>query len=268
MKNKKVLLYYFLEFIFTILFFLTMSILIFKITIFNKNYFINKLEKANYYHEFYLDIYNDYENYIMQSGFDNTIIKDLFTEEDLKKVINKMVDNFYEGKDTFIETDSIKEKLEFNMEEFFKTIKVTITDENSLLLFKDEIVNIYENKFTLNKYIIKYCNSFYKVKKITTILLLIFIVLDIGLYLLIRKFFRKITLSIPFLSSILLFLLIYIFFVSKINIQSILFWNNYTSKVIKYIFTDFSNLIKYVSIFGILLEFLIFVLFQLFHKKI
>ena len=135
MKNKKVLIYYLLEFILTILIFLTIIVLILKITILNKKYLISKLEQTNYYHELYEDINNDFENYIMQSGFDNSITNDLFTEEDLKKVVNNNVDNFYKGKDFVVQTDNLKNKLESNINNYLDEIKITITDNESLDLF-------------------------------------------------------------------------------------------------------------------------------------
>ena len=267
MKNKKVLLYYLLEFVLTIFVFITILLLLLKLTMLNKNYITNILEKNNYYHEVYLDINNDYENYLLSSGFDKEIIKDIFTEEQVKKDINNMVDNYYQGKEIKIATKNIKEKLELNIENYLDKINITITDEDSLNLFKEEILNIYNEKIILHKSITKYSNLFSRLNKIILLLLLSLIIIDIFLFIIIKKLFRKITLTIPIISSMLLLLLFYTFFLSKINIKSIIFWNDYVSKVIKNIFIDINNNIKLTIIIGIILEFVKLLLVIIKNKR-
>lgn len=254
MKNKKIILYYLLEFILTIFIFLTIILIVMKITVLNKTYLKNILEKNNYYHELYVDINNDFNDYIMQSGFDNSITKDLFTESELKKVINNNVDNYFLGKDIIVETKTIKNKLLNNIDNYLKDIKITITDQESMNLFISKIESIYKERIILNKELIKFSSEFNKIMKLLNIIFIIILILDIVLFILIKISFKKITLTIPILSSMILLLICYYLLFGKININSIIFWNNYISKIIKNIFFDISNSLKYISIIGIILE--------------
>ena len=254
MKNKKILLYYLLEFILTIFIFLTIILLILRLTILNKNYFIKTLEKNNYYNELYLDINNDFENYIMQSGFDIKIVDNLFTEDSLKKVINNNVDNFYKGKEIKVDTNNIKENLNNNINIYLESNNIRVTDEKSLNLFINEIINIYKNRIIINDKFIKLSNIFYKINKLVNIGTIILFILDIILLIFLKFIFKKIILTIPVLSSLFILILGYFLILDKININNIVFWNNYVSSIIKSIFLSISALIKYIVIIGIIIE--------------
>ena len=254
MKNKKILIYYLSEFVLSIFVFLTLILLILKMTILNKAYLVKILDNNNYYHELYLDINNDFENYIMQSGFDNSIVDNLFTEEDLEKIIHQNVDNFFKGKSIVVDTGKIESKLTDNINIYLDNNNIKITDDDSLNLFKEEIINIYRKRIVIDNKLIKLSDLAYKVIKSINILFIILFILDIILILIIKKIFKKITLTIPLLTSIFLLSIGYFLLIEKININNIVFWNSYLSNVIKNIFTSIKDIIKYFLAFGISLE--------------
>ena len=256
MKNKKILLYYLLEFILTICVFITILLLIIKITILNKNNILKIIDNNNYYHELYLDINNDFENYIMQSGFDIKIVDNLFTKDDLQKIIHKNVDNFYKGESILINTDIVKEKLDDNINNYLESNNIKITDEKALNLFKDEIIKIYKERIIINDKLIKLSNYFNQINKLINIAFIVLVIIDIILYLIIKFIFKKITLSIPVLTSMFLLMFGYFLIIEKININNIVFWNNYVSKVIIDILLNIKNTTKYVIIIGVGLEIL------------
>jgi len=254
MINKKILFYYLLEFILTISIFISLVLIILKLTILNKNYFLNKLEENNYYHELFVDINDSFSNYIMQSGFDEEIVNDIFTEDTIKKVINNNVDNFYKGIPVTIDTSDIRKNFEDNISNYLDNNNIVISDENELKLFVDEIVNIYSDRIIVHKSLNNYSNKFVKLCKLVNILIMISIVMDIILFTIIKLIFKKITLTIPIFTSILLLILIYYLLFSKININYIVFWNSYISNVIKNVFLDIGLIIKYTIVIGICLE--------------
>ena len=256
LKNRKILLYYLLEFCLTVSIFITLILLILKITILNKNYFLDKLEKSDYYHELYLDINEDFSNYIMQSGFDSSIVDNLFDENSLKKVINNNVDNFYKGKEISVDTEEVEKKLETNINNYLESNNITASDDNELKLFVNEISNIYKDRIIIHKSLSKFSSKFAKLSKLANIMMLLSIIFDIVLFIIIKKIFKKITLTIPILTSMFLLLLIYYLLFAKININNIVFWNTYISNVIKSVFIDISSKIKYISIIGITIEIL------------
>ena len=245
-----------LEFILTICIFITIILFILKFTILDKTYVKKVLKNNNYYHELYLDINNDLENYIMQSGFDLTIVDNLFTEFDLEKIIHKNVDNFYKGKEIVINTDIVKEKLDDNINNYLESSNIKITDEEALNLFKDEIIKIYKERIIINDKLIKLSNYFNQINKLINIAFIVLVIIDIILYLIIKFIFKKITLSIPVLTSMFLLMFGYFLIIGKININNIVFWNNYVSKVIIDILLNIKNTTKYVIIIGVGLEIL------------
>ena len=267
MKNKKVLIYYLFELILTICFFLIILFLVLKLTLLNKNYFINQLNKENYYHELYLEIDNDLENYLRPSGFDNSIKNNLFTEDEIKKVLNKNVDNFYNGKNIVVETTKLKENLERNIDDYLNTINIKITDEESLNMFKDEFIKIYKNRIIIDDKINNFSKTFFKYCKIFNIIIYSLIAIFLILTIIIKFVFRKITLSIPVMASILLYVIIYIYIISKINFSNIKFWNNSVSNIIKNFFFDYINYIKYICLVCLIIEFIKMVLHIVLKRK-
>lgn len=268
MKNKKVLIYYLLELILTTCIFGLFALLILKITIFNKNYFIKQLNKTNYYHELYLEIDNDFENYLRPSGFDVSIKENLFTEEELKEVINKNVDNFYKGKNIIVDTSKLKEKLESNIDNYFTKVNLEITDEESLNMFKDEFIKIYKNRIIFNDKLINLNKSFAKLNKIINIIFYILIMVIMIIFIITKLVFKKLTLFIPLITSIILYIITYLFIISKIKIDSIKFWNESVSNIIKNIFYDSLTYMKYICIVGLILEFIIMIIYIIRKKRV
>ena len=268
MKNKKVLIYYLLEFLLTICIFIILLLFVLKLTILNKNYFIKQLNKTNYYHELYTEIDNDFENYLRPSGFDISIKDNLLTEEELKLVINKNVDNFYKGKKINVDTTKIKERLEGNIDNYLNKINIKISDEGSLNKFKDEFIKIYSNRVIINDELIKQSNTFSKLNNLVNIFFYILIIIFIILFLITKVVFKKITLFIPTITSIILYIISYIFIVSKINIKNIKFWNTSVSNIIKNIFYDNINYIKYIIVIGLILELIRMIIYTIRKKRI
>ena len=196
MKRSKVLLYYLLEFILTILVFITILLLIIKVTILNKNYIKNKINSNDYVHELYVDIKNDFNDYIIHSGFDNNIVDNLFSEDELKIIINKNVDSFYKGEAINVDTDNVKNKLEDNINNYLSEKGITVNNQKDIDLFVKEILKIYKERIVLNDKFIKLSNKFSKLANLINIFLYVLMTIDLILFLVIKKVFKKITLTI------------------------------------------------------------------------
>lgn len=108
---------------FIVLIFLSLSILssflVFTVsnTILNKEYILNKMEECNYYEKTYLDINDILEQYIGPSGLDEEVLKDIYTEEQVKNDIDITVNAIFTGEEKTIETETIREKLSKNIYE-------------------------------------------------------------------------------------------------------------------------------------------------------
>lgn len=240
----------------TITTFLTIICLICKFTILNKNYFLNKLDSNNYYEKLVNDINNDFDNYLMQSGFSEDILNNLVKTEEVKKCVLTIVNSYYEGKKVSIDDNILffKTNLENNIDNYLANSKITIADKEAIDLFVKEIVNIYKERIIVHQELINLSSSFSKVINIVNFIFIVLIIIDIVLFIVIKKIYNKITLTIPCLTSALLLLIVYYLLFMKVNINYILLWNDYVSEIIKSIFMDIKNGIIYIGIIIIVIE--------------
>ena len=66
-------------------------------TILDKEYIIKKLEETNFYSETYKLVESSFENYIDQSGLEEVVLKNICTEDKVKRDINIILSNIYNG---------------------------------------------------------------------------------------------------------------------------------------------------------------------------
>lgn len=85
-------------------------------TILDKNYIISKLEETNFYGEVYKLVESNFENYIYQSGLDETTLNNICSKEKVEQDINIMLSNIYEGTNKKIDTTPIKDNLNKNID--------------------------------------------------------------------------------------------------------------------------------------------------------
>jgi len=263
MKNKfKNIVYYLLEFLMVICMFATTILLIMKLTILNSNYLIVKLEENNYYSDLYNIIETDLEDYLLPSGFDKSILTDLFTEDMLKEEVNSIVKSLYYGEKINIGYDSVADNLKKNIDDYLALNNLKVSDEESFQKFVDEVLKIYIQRIKLTDYLDKCSELILKICKIVDILLISFLAIIIFVTILI-KFVIKMRISvISLITTSLLLLIANYFLFEKINIMDILFWNESVSAVIQSIFFDLSNYFKITAIvfLGVGISFLIFII--------
>ena len=109
---------------------------IFSSTILDQSYITNKLEETNLYHETYELVKSNFENYIYQSGLDEIVLEDICTEEKVKKDLNTILSNIYQGTDVKIDTTEIADNLNKNIG------NLLYDDINVILRLKDkELIN-------------------------------------------------------------------------------------------------------------------------------
>ena len=183
MKKGKIIINYFLELLLSLMFVFLGLLLILKFTIYNHNY-INKLLKDNDYVDLvYEEIKIEMNNYIMSTGFNDDVLNDLFTKEEVEKDINLFINNVLNGQKTKLKKDNIKEKLDNNINSFLKKSNLKLLNEKEINSFENDIVDVYINEITLYKmadgYISKYNigNKYLKVALVVNIILILLICL-------------------------------------------------------------------------------------------
>lgn len=132
------------------------SLLIFSSTILDKQYVLGALKDNNYYDKTDFDIKDTFKNYIMQSGLEESILEDLYNKEKLNSDINNVIDGIYENKEVDIDTDGIKSTLDSRINETLKenNRKPTQSDKESIQIFENTIVEVYEDGIILSKSVV------------------------------------------------------------------------------------------------------------------
>lgn len=127
-------------------------------TVFSKEYVINKLEETNFYSRIYELAKSNFENYINQSGLDDKVLEDICTQEKVKKDINIMILNIYDGTNEKIDTTEISKNLNANIDKL--GIK-TKQNSSAISEFVKHICNEYTDTLVHSKYESK-INEIYK----------------------------------------------------------------------------------------------------------
>ena len=174
---------------FILIFFLTVSIILIGIikilsaTILDKEYVKTKFEDNNFYEEIYQLVETNFQHYIDQSGLNEDILNDICSKEKVKQDIEMILANIYDGTNQEIDTASIAENLDKNIE------NLGIRNNENAGAIKQYIIYIcqeytstimhtsYENQ--INKLYISLLNKIEKLNKVCIIVLIIDIVLII-----------------------------------------------------------------------------------------
>ncbi len=225
-------------------------------TMLNKTYILQKLDETNFYSETYKIVESNFENYISQSGLDEEVLENICTEDKVKKDINIIISNIYDGTNEEIDTTEIAEKLNSNIDK--QNVR---TSKNSNAIdefvnhicesYRDSIINTKYDK-TINNLYEKILGGLEKVNKIVIIISIIDIVL---LAVLNIKNISKILANFAettFATSLLQFVFI-IIIKTKVDISNIKAFNDAFSKTIVAII---KNILNQINILGIVMLFI------------
>ncbi len=156
-------------------------------TVLNKDYVVQKLEETDFYSGTYKLVESNFENYIYQSGLDEEVLKEICSQDKVKKDINIMLNNIYSGTNQSIDTTEISEKLNANID---KSGIKNKQNESAINEFVKHICQEYTDTLVHSKYEAE-INKMYN--KINTLLnkvyntLLIVFVIDLILIIIINK---------------------------------------------------------------------------------
>ncbi|MBR2743997.1 MAG: hypothetical protein IKE01_01695 [Clostridia bacterium] len=187
MIRKKRIISYILSILFVI--FLTATILLanVNVTLLRADSIKSKLVQANYYEEVYNTVTEACNNYIMQSGFESSIMDGVITKYGIEKDVNGLVDNLYEGKEYKINDEDIKSKLDKNIQSYVEQngFEIDEEDKNGIEEFKNAIVDTYKRNIEFShdtvKGAAKYVKKARKIASIGAVVLAIVSVLALVL---------------------------------------------------------------------------------------
>lgn len=216
-------------------------------TILNEAYVLKILDTSGYYDNIYKDLESNFENYIHQSGLDESVIKDICTKEDIKNSTEIILANIYEGTNKAINTDKIKQKLNDNISKSLEGIQVTSKMQQSIDTFVDTICNEYTSTMSQTKYEKVINDNYKKIEKLTSvaqtalcITTLLGVVLIVSLSY--KRIYRCISLiGISLVSSGAFLVIVDLIVNFKVKIQYIKILNDSISVVLQNIIADILN---------------------------
>lgn len=235
-------------------------------TILEKEYIISKLEETNFYEETYELVKSNFENYIDQSGLDETVLNDICTKEKIKNDINIIVSNLYEGKDVNIDTTEIAQNLNNNID----NLKIKNTrNSKAIEQFVEQICKEYTETILHTKYENK-VNQIYKESKETIHLVYTACLMGIvisGLLVLVINF-KKVSkdlqdIGITALATSAFNIIACKIVTSKINIEGIKIFNDIFSKAIVIIIKDVISKIKMLGFIELLIGMVLIIIYSI-----
>ncbi|MBR3153150.1 MAG: hypothetical protein IKF52_06105 [Clostridia bacterium] len=239
-------------------------------TVLNKDYVLDKMEEDNYYNNLYSNIINELKGYIGPSGFDEKVFNDIISSEKVKEDTIKVIENIYDGNennDVEIETESIKQKLDSNIDKFLEEENLVAENKESLNEYENKIAQEYEDSVTYSKYY-RYAKkvtsskitNIIKIAKIGCVFGIILSV--IGIILINLKKYKKIlseVMTFIFANGIIIRVLIK-YITTKIKISYITVLNTSFSIVLRDILQDIIDNISKVGTTLIIVSLIIIVL--------
>lgn len=241
---------------------------IFSGTILNQNYILSQLEKEKYYENVYKQIQSSFEGYIAPSGFDETILNGIYSEEQVKQDIINVVNYIYTGKEYEINTEQMQEKLEVNIYESLLNYNVSEEEKKSITQFEKELISEYQKQVTHNQYFDKLANYFPKIIENISSIKISMVAIGLGIIVILFfinkrnfvKFIKAITISV--LESGLFLLFVKFWIISKIEISNISILSDTFSKVISNILGE---ILWQWGIIGIILTIVCIILLIIFN---
>ena len=229
---------YVLAFIIIIL--LTSSVLctIISNALLNEKFVLEVLEKNEYYSKIYNEIMQNFKNNTIQSGLEENVLDGIISEEQVKKDIIALIGSIYENKDIKINTETVKTKLQQNINEVIaeNNKKVSKDEQEEIDIYINTIANIYKDGIVYeDEYIHKVSNVVAKlyglIKKVKIILYIATIVIAIIVIILNKiesiKFFSISTTAIG-----ILLIITKIIEIITMKTQNILILNQAFSKIV------------------------------------
>lgn len=197
---------------------------------FNKNTVIKKMDKTNYYENLYNETLDNMKYIKKKSGFYPIILEETFNIEDIKRDSNKYVESIFKNEKIEINIETLKENIETNLDEYLKEkdIEIESTKKSEYI---NKITTTYKNEIRLMKQYNEIGKDINRYNKLSSTLLILFIIDLVILLIINKKIFNKKEYYILFFTSALSLLITNIC-ISKI-LKQLYIYNNSITDVLK-----------------------------------
>lgn len=234
--------------------------------IFSKSNVKKHMNKVDYYTEISNIIKDSANNYIMQSGFDESIMDSVIPKEKINNDIDKVIDAIYEGKEIDISTEEIRANLDENVQQYIQKNNYKVDDQTQkdIAKFEDKIESIYENSITYSKNAVRQVVSYFKMAKRITRLALIAVSILLIIFAFITYKINKASFGISLLATGIICIFIKCYSGLNIAVNNILMVNKTFSNLI---INLINQVVQYIFISGIILTVLGIFFIIIFERK-
>ena len=190
MNMKRRVVSYLLSILLTVFLVSTVILATANFTILNTKNVRKKVVSTNFYVETQNIIIDACKNYVMQSGFDESIMDGVINTSDVEHDVNGLLDYLYEGREYELHASSVKESLDNNIKKYIEQNNYEVNEENqnSINEFENSVENIYRRNIEYSADEVKQiAKVVQKVKKIVPIAMMICLVATIILGFIIYK---------------------------------------------------------------------------------
>lgn len=266
MKIVRKIISYILAVIVVILMSVTIILAMINNVIFSKSNVKKHMNKVDYYTEISNIIKDSANNYIMQSGFDESIMDSVIPKEKINNDIDKVIDAIYEGKEIDISTEEIRANLDENVQQYIQqnNYKVDAQTRKDIAKFEDKIESIYENSITYSKNAVKQVVSYFKMAKRITRLALIAVSILLIIFAFITYKINRASFGISLLATGIICIFIKCYSGLNIAVNNILMVNKTFSNLM---INLINQVVQYIFISGIILTVLGIFFIIIFERK-
>lgn len=252
MKIKKRLVSYILAIILTIFLFITIVLTTLNCTLLSTVNVKKKVASCNYYAETQKIIIDACQNYVVQSGFDSSIMNGVVNTYDVESDVNGLIDYIYEGKEYTVQSNMIRANLDNNIKAYIEQNNYTVDEENQKSI--DEFENVIQEIYTRN---IEYSADTVKqiagvnkkVKRAVPIAMIVCAIITIILVVTIKDISNP-AIGISMLSTGAILVFLKLFSGTSVAINNILLMNKVFSNTL---ITIANNAIQKLFVIGIIL---------------
>ena len=218
-------------------------------TILSEQYILSKLEETDYYNKIYESVKSNFENYIHQSGLEETVLENIVSKEKVRKDTKIIISNLYNGLEQKIDTQEIRDNLNKNIKETLGEQNITKTQQSSIDTFVEHICNEYTDTMShfsyekqINQYYQKAMQYINLVKKVLLITIGLAILLLLVLNLKrIYKFVLLLGISLTTTGTFLV--IVNLFINSKVKVQTITILNDAISDTVRSVLAEILHMI-------------------------
>lgn len=267
MKIVRKIISYILSVIVVTLMSVTIILAMINNVIFSKSNVKKHMNKVDYYTEISNIIKDSANNYIMQSGFDESIMDSVIPKEKINNDIDKVIDAIYEGKEIDISTEEIRANLDENVQQYIQQNNYKVDDQTQkdIAKFEDKIESIYENSITYSKNAVKQVVSYFKMAKRITRLALIAVSILLIIFAFITYKINRASFGISLLATGIICIFIKCYSGLNIAVNNILMVNKTFSNLM---INLINQVVQYIFISGIILTVLGIVFIIFFERKL